>query len=231
VAVAAASMLAGASWIAVLSNLNVSAQVALPEWVRARGLSVFITMFFGSMTLGSLIWGQMAGLFGIPAALLTAAAGAVLGIVVSRPFKLQQGADLDLAPSMHWPTPTLAGSIEPDRGPVMVTVDYRIDPKDAAVFLEALRTLADARRRDGAFAWGIFEDVGDPGRYLEYFMEDSWLEHLRHHERVTESDRVVQELVHAWHQGGDAPRVSHFLAPALAGGVAVRSLTDEGHIK
>jgi hypothetical protein len=73
--------------------------------------------------------------------------------------------------------------------------------------------------------------VGDPGRYLEYFMEDSWLEHLRHHERVTESDRVVQELVHAWHQGSDAPRVSHFLAPALAGGVAVRSLTDEGHIK
>jgi MFS family permease len=116
VAVAAASMLAGASWIAVLSNLNVSAQVALPEWVRARGLSVFLTVFFGSMTLGSLIWGQMAGLFGIPPALLTAAAGAMLGIVVSRPFKLQQGADLDLAPSMHWPTPTLAGSIEPDRG-------------------------------------------------------------------------------------------------------------------
>jgi MFS family permease len=92
VAVAAASMLAGASWIAVLSNLNVSAQVALPEWVRARGLSVFITVFFGSMTLGSLLWGQMAGLFGIPAALLTAAAAAVLG-VASRPFNLNSAVD------------------------------------------------------------------------------------------------------------------------------------------
>jgi MFS family permease len=215
VAVAAASMLAGASWIAVLSNLNVSAQVALPEWVRARGLSVFITVFFGSMTLGSLLWGQMAGLFGIPAALLTAAAGAVLGIVVSRPFKLQQGAGLDLAPSMHWPAPMTAGAVEPDRGPVMVTVEYRIDPKDAAAFLDALRKLADARRRDGAFAWGIFEDVAVPGRYLEYFMEDSWLEHLRHHDRVTQSDRAAQDLVHAYHQGADSPRVTHFLAPAL----------------
>jgi hypothetical protein len=210
-------MLAGASWIAILSNLNVSAQVALPEWVRARGLSVFITVFFGSMTLGSLIWGQMAGLFGIPAALITAAAGAVLGIVVTRPFKLQQGADLDLAPSMHWPAPMTAETVEPDRGPVMVTIEYRIDPKDGAAFLKALQTLADARRRDGAFAWGIFEDVAIPGRYLEYFMEDSWLEHLRHHERVTGSDRIAQELVHTYHQGDDTPRVSHFLAPAPVG--------------
>jgi hypothetical protein len=111
----------------------------------------------------------------------------------------------------------------------MITVEYRIDPKDAAAFLDALRTLADARRRDGAFAWGIFEDVAVPGRYLEYFMEDSWLEHLRHHERVTQSDRVAQELVHAYQQGEDRPRVSHFLAPALAGEAAVRPLATGEH--
>jgi quinol monooxygenase YgiN len=149
--------------------------------------------------------------------------------VVSRPFKLQQGADLDLAPSMHWPAPMAAGEVEPDRGPVMVTVEYRIDPKDAAAFLDALRTLADARRRDGAFAWGIFEDVAVPGRYLEYFMEDSWLEHLRHHDRVTQSDRAAQELVHTYHRGADSPRVTHFLAPALTGEAAVRPLTTGEH--
>jgi predicted MFS family arabinose efflux permease len=230
-AVAAASALAGASWIAILSNLNVSAQVALPEWVRARGLSVFITVFFGSMTLGSLIWGQVAGLFGISTALVAAAVGAVLGIVGSRPFKLQQGAGLDLTPSMHWPAPVVAGAVEPDRGPVMVTVEYRIDPKNAAAFLEALHTLADARRRDGAFAWGVFEDVAFPGRYLEYFLEASWLEHLRHHERTTEADHVVQDLVLGYHQGEDGPRVSHFLAPAVAGEAAVSSPLDGAHIK
>ena len=54
------------SWIAVLSSLNVSAQVALPEWVRGRGLAMFVTVFFGAMTLGSAVWGQVAGIVGLP---------------------------------------------------------------------------------------------------------------------------------------------------------------------
>src|SRR6266436_7723522 len=56
----AASLIAGVSWIAVLSSLNVSAQVALPEWVRGRGLAMFVTTFFGALSLGSAIWGQLA---------------------------------------------------------------------------------------------------------------------------------------------------------------------------
>ncbi len=231
IAAAAASGLAGASWIAVLSNLNVSAQIALPEWVRARGLSLFIAIFFGSMALGSVVWGQVAVLFGIPAALLAAAAGAVLGVLFSRPFKLHRGAGLDLNPSMHWPAPLVAGNIEPDRGPVLVTTEYRIDPKDATAFLDALSALSAARRRDGAFAWGVFEDVAEPGRYLEYFFEESWLEHLRHHERVTEADRALQERVQAFHGGKTPPRVSHFLAPAGEGQVAPSDSRAEGFVK
>jgi len=206
-------LVAGASWITVLSSLNVSAQVALPDWVRARGLSIFITVFFGGMTLGSILWGQVATVLGIPTTLLIAAAGAVAGVVVSWPAKLQQGAKLDLSPSSHWPEPVVAVEIEPDRGPVMVTVQYRIDPKMASAFLAAMQDLKAARRRDGAYAWGLFEDVAEPGRYLEYFIEESWLAHLRHHERVTEADRAIQEKVRGFHIGGDEPIVTHFLAP------------------
>lgn len=211
-AATAASLIAGASWIAVLSSLNVSAQVALPDWVRARGLSIFITIFFGAMTLGSVLWGQIASMIGIPTTLLIAAAGAMLGVAVSWPAKLQEGANLDFSPSSHWPAPLVAGDIEPDRGPVMITVEYRIDPKSAAAFISLMDELHDARRRDGAYAWGLFEDVAEPGRYLEYFTEESWLAHLRHHERVTEADRALQEQIHALHIGNDAPVVTHYLA-------------------
>ncbi len=226
-----ASGLAGLSWIAVLANLNVSAQMALPEWVRARGLSVFITVFFGSLTLGSVVWGQVAAVFGIPAALLAAAVGAVLGIVVSRAFKLQQNADLDLSPSMHWPEPMLAGALEPDRGPVMITVEYRIMAENAPAFLESLAQLGQARRRDGAYSWGIFEDVAERGRYLEYFLEHSWLEHLRHHQRVSEADRALQEKVQSFHTGDAPPRVTHFLAPARHGEVDVIVSPEQGVLK
>src|SRR3954451_3989923 len=89
----AASLIAGVSWIAVLSTLNISAQVALPEWVRARGLSVFVTVMFGATTLGSVVWGQAADLAGLPTALLVAAAGAVIAVPVTWRWKLQTGAD------------------------------------------------------------------------------------------------------------------------------------------
>lgn len=208
-----ASALAGVSWIAVLTNLNVSAQMALPNWVRARGLSIFVTVFFGSMTLGSVIWGQIAALSDIPAALLIAAGGALLGIPLTWRLKLQQGAGLDLSPSMHWPAPAVAGPVAPDRGPVLILVEYRIDPDQSERFLKAIAGLADARRRHGAYRWGVYEDAADPGRYLEHFQEGSWAEHLRHHERVSGADRVLQEAVLAFHQGQTPPVVQHFLAP------------------
>lgn len=210
---AAASLLAGASWIAVLSSLNVSAQVALPDWVRARGLAVFVTVFFGAMSLGGVVWGQTASFLGIPMALLIAAAGALAAIPLTWRWKLQQAGGLDLAPSMHWPAPIVAGDVAQDRGPVMVTIEYRINPAQAEAFLATLASLSEERKRDGAFSWGVFEATAESGRYLEYFMVESWLEHLRQHERVTNADRILQEALQRFHTGTEPPRVTHYVAP------------------
>ena len=210
-----ASVIAGVSWIAVLSSLNVSAQVALPEWVRGRGLAMFVTAFFGAMTIGSAIWGQVAGMVGLPAAHFIAAAGAVAAIRLTWRWKLQTAAGLDLTPSMHWPAPIVAHEVEQDRGPVLVTVEYRIDPKDREPFLAALEKLAHERRRDGAYAWGVFEDAAEEGRMVETFLVESWLEHLRQHERVTNADRVAQDAVRRFHIEG-APKVTHLIASERA---------------
>ena len=59
-----------------MTTMFVSAQVVLPDWVRGRGLAIFLTAFFGAMTLGSALWGEVANLRGIPFALALAAAGA-----------------------------------------------------------------------------------------------------------------------------------------------------------
>jgi predicted MFS family arabinose efflux permease len=206
-----ASVIAGASWIAVLASLNVSAQVALPEWVRGRGLAMFVTVFFGALSVGSALWGQLAAMIGLPAAQLAAAAGALVAIPLTWRWKLQTGAGVDLTPSMHWPAPIVAHEVELDRGPVLVTVEYRIDPREREPFLAALESLSYQRRRDGAYAWGIFEDAAEPGRMVETFLVDSWLEHLRQHERVTNADRVLQDIVRRFQTTG-APKVTHLIA-------------------
>ena len=74
----AACLIAGFGWICALATLNVSAQAALPEWVRGRGLAIYVTVFFGMMSLGSLIWGFVDNRLGLPAAHYLAAATALL---------------------------------------------------------------------------------------------------------------------------------------------------------
>ena len=210
-AAGAASLLAGASWISVLASFHVSAQTALPNWVRARGLSVFLTVFFGAMSGGSLLWGRSANALGIEGALLVAAGGALLFIPLTWRFKLGQGEALDLSPSMHWAQPSVLKVADHGRGPVMVQIEYRIDPQQAEPFLRALYALREFRHRSGAYRWGVFEDAEDPGRYVECYLAGTWIEHLRQHERVSQADKELEQAVYQFHVGEHPPRVRHLL--------------------
>ncbi|UPT84658.1 MFS transporter [Bradyrhizobium barranii subsp. apii] len=140
-----------------------------------------------------------------------AAAGAVVGIALTGRWKLQTGAGIDLAPSMHWPSPVLAIDADADRGPVLITVEYRISPERREAFLVSIRDLEQQRRRDGAYSWDVFEDAAESGRFLETFMVASWLEHLRQHQRVTNTDRAVQDAIREFGATAE-PRVTHFVA-------------------
>ncbi len=206
-----ACLLAGLSWIVVLATLNVSAQVALPEWVRGRGLAAYAAVFFGTMSVGSLLWGYLAGRVGLANAHFIAAAGALLAVLATRRWRLHTGPQADLTPSMHWPAPVLAGSVEEDAGPVMVTVEYVVAPAERAAFFAALRNVARERKRDGAYDWGIFEDTAHPGQLVEIFFLDSWLEHLRQHVRVTRADRVAEDALRG--HVHSPPRITHYVAP------------------
>ena len=197
--------------------------MALPDWVRGRGLAVYTTVFFGCLTLGSAAWGEVAVMRRPAGRAFSRRRRRGRRDALTWRWKLQTGAGVDLTPSMHWPAPITAQAIEHDRGPVLVTVEYRIRPSDREAFLEALAKLEHERRRDGAYAWGVFEDAAEEGRIIETFLVESWMEHLRQHERVTKADRLVQDAVHrftlrrraegdAFHRGrtvADHPRLVH----------------------
>jgi MFS family permease len=207
----AASLIAGVSWIFVLATLNISAQVALPDWVRGRGISIFNVVMFGSLTLGSMIWGRVAEYVGLGPAHFAAALGALVALPLLSVWKLPIGAELDLTPSMHWAKPDRASDTQPDDGPVLVMVEYQIEPENSDGFLKAMASIEGERRRDGAFSWYLFEDAAQRGRFIETFMLRSWLEHLRQHERVTTADRIAQESAGRFQVGG-VPKVTHLIA-------------------
>ncbi|HZZ24388.1 MAG TPA: MFS transporter, partial [Roseiarcus sp.] len=210
-AAALASLIAGASWITMMTTLFVSAQVALPEWVRGRGLAIFLTAFFGAMTLGSAVWGKVASLEGLSTALFLAAAGAAVGMAATARWRLQTAAALDLTPSMHWRTPVFVYPLEDDQGPILLTVEYLIEPKDIRPFLALIHEIGLERKRDGAYAWGVFEDTQVSGRIVETFLIQSMLE-LRHlRTRVTIADRMIEEQAGAFLK--EPRKVTFLVAP------------------
>ena len=207
----AASLVAGAAWTIMMTTLFVSAQVALPDWVRGRGMAILLTAYFGAMTLGSATWGKVASVWGLPATLYAAAAGAFVGMVVTWRFRLQSAAGLDLTPAMHWRDRTFVQPVDDDQGPVLVTVEYRIDPADRPPFLAAMQEIGFERKRDGAFAWNVFADAGEVGRIVEVFLIQSLLElkHLR--ARVTKADQIVEAEAHKFLK--EPPKAEFLVAP------------------
>jgi hypothetical protein len=187
--------------------LNVSAQFALPEWVRGRGIAALVTIFFGAIALGSAVWGEIARLVGVPATLFIAAVGQLLAIPATWRWTLQTRADIDLTPSMHWATPVPSTDSAVDRGPARVLIEYRVLPENRCALLQVLNDLSHERGRDGAYGWGLFEDVADRNRIVETFLSDSWLEHLRQHERVTNADRMLEQRIAGLVQ--QAPKIVH----------------------
>lgn len=212
-----AGLTGGVSWIMAVSLLNVSAQMALPDWVRARGLAIFQMVVFGAMAAGSLSWGQATEIIGLPEALTVSGFLALLLIPITARFKLNLGEHHDFTVSGHWSDPAPVIPVSHDHGPVLVTLEYRIDDADRAAFYLLMQELEMTRRRDGAIQWGFFEDVEDHGRFIEMFTVESWVAHLRQHARVSVSDKLLQNKIFALHRGESSPRVTHAVAPHTGG--------------
>jgi MFS family permease/quinol monooxygenase YgiN len=206
-----AMLVGGGAWMIVMSSFNLSAQLATPPWVRARAMAIYILVFFGGFAGGAAIWGILATQTSSTVALSSAGVGAIIGLFATVRFKLVTDTSIDHTPSMHWAEPTIVVEPQPEHGPVMVTVEYRIRDKDVKEFSKAIHELSRVRKRDGAIQWGVFQDIADPERFVEHFIVESWAEHMRQHERVTLVDQSLEKRVHAFHKGTSLPSVKHFI--------------------
>lgn len=202
----------GLGWITAMATFNLSAQTALPDWVRGRGLSVFMMCFAASMSLGGIIWGSVTKNLSLPISLQIAAFSLLIGWLFSRKLRLNAGAHLDLNPALHWPQPTVDDRLDADEDKsVMVTIEYQISADDKQVFLEKVSELGRIRKQHGALRWDILEDSEQPGVFLEYFIDASWKAHLRHHDRVSGELKAIQDNINLLHCGELPPIVKHYL--------------------
>lgn len=212
---APAMMVAGAAWLTVANTLMVSAQMALPDWVRARGMSIFQMALMGSSAAGAALWGLVATWTDVRTSLIGAAAFGLACVLLTRRFLPKPGADEDLTPTQFARPAGTEIDLDLREGPVLVTIDYLIDPARTDEFLQVMQESRRNRLLHGMLSWGLFRDAADSRRFIEHYVDESWVEHLRHFERMTAFDVALRERRLSFHVGDKPPLVSRYIAQAL----------------
>ena len=207
-----AMLFAGAAWISVANSLTVAAQMNLPDWVRARGMSIVQMSIMAGTAIGAGVWGQIASMTSVPASLALASAAAVLTLVALRGFKVGGRAEEELTPAGVWKTPELAIPVEPEQGPVLVTIEFHIDPARKSEFIAVMRESRRIWLSNGLLAWELFHDIADPGHYIEHLVDESWAEYVRRNERVSTAYILLREHKLAFHLLDTPPVVRRFVA-------------------
>jgi MFS family permease len=208
-----ALLVGGFAWTSTTSTFNIAVQLSAPAWVQARLLGSYQMVFQAGMAIGSAIWGLLAEKIGTPVALCIAAAGLLVGLPLARRFPVPSGriADLSRARGLNRSDPTVLIELRPEDGPVLIAIEYQIDPARAKEFIQALQCLRPVRLRDGAMRWALYHDAANPQRYVENFLVESWAEYLRQRERLTMNDAEMLEKVRSFQKGEHPPLVSRMI--------------------
>lgn len=207
-----AMVLAGMAWIATANSLTLAAQLALPDWVRARGMSIFHIAAMGGMAAGAVLWGLVADQLSISAAIFSGALIGPLALLATRRLHFDTPEDADLSPAEGLTHMLPSGAeIHPEEGPVLVTIEYFIDPQRAEEFKRTMQETRRARLRQGVLSWGLYRDTSDPGRFVEYFLDENWIEHRRRMERLTTADLRLRDWRQAFHIGSAPPRIRRYV--------------------
>lgn len=197
----AAMLLAGAAWIVLIAQLNVAVQLSAPRWVTARALSCFSCAITGGIAFGAFGWGWIAGQFGTGAAMvlsgLAFALTPLLGLLI--PVSRGTAEGLEMGQARHI---EVGLALTPRSGPIVIEIDYRVDPACAREYYEAMQRLRSARMRSGAFDWTLARDIGDPELWTEQYHCPTWGDYLHQRARMTQADEALQAEADAYHMGG-----------------------------
>jgi quinol monooxygenase YgiN len=201
-----AMVFSGVAWIVTANSLSVSVQLALPDWVRARGMSIYQMALMGASAAGAATWGKVATLDSVQYSLLVAAGSGTVAMLAVLRLVNDRGVVEDLTPSKAFQVPV--AERVPERGRIVVSIEYRIDPSRAEAFVMLMDESRRSRLQQGALSWELLQDISDAGQYIEQIVDESWTEHLRRFDRVTESDVALRERKLAFHLGETPPQVT-----------------------
>lgn len=201
----------GASWVLALSLFNTIVQLSTPRWVVGRALSLYQTLTFGGIAVGSWLWGSLAENYGLSYSLLCSCLLMLFGVLVGLKLTMPAFASLNLDPLNRFVEPNLRLDIKPRSGPIAIMVDYEIDDTDLAEFMALMVERRRIRLRDGAQNWTLMRDLENPDIWTEIYHVPTWVEYVRHNQRRTQADAESWDGILKLHRGTTRPRVHRMI--------------------
>lgn len=203
----AAFLVVGACNILTVAMLNVTVQLSAPRWVTARALSLFSSAITAGVGIGAWAWGSVAAAHDVSFALIASgiavAATSLLGVVL--PAARDQMLDNDSVDIGYQPEVGMALTMR--SGPVVVEVEYDVDPDRAREFYGVMTKMQSMRKRIGAFQWSIARDIANPALWTERYHCPTWGDYLRMRDRYTQADFDIQAEADSYNRSGEGRRV------------------------
>lgn len=184
----------GAS-ILVVSLLNVTVQMSTPRWVMARALSMYQTCTAGGIAIGAWMWGQLAADYSIQTAMIVSAAALLATALIGFLLPLPKDVDEDIEQIVISNEPKVALDLSLRSGPIVLEIDYDIDPEQARAFYNAMLNLQRVRLRNGGYDWSLARDIENPAIWTERFHCPTWGDYLRMRSRYTQTDLAVHAQI------------------------------------
>lgn len=204
---ALALAIGGACNMLIISMLNVAVQLSVPRWVTARALAWYQSSLTGGIAFGAWFWGMVTADHGVSVAIVASGVGVLLLPLLGLLIPLPDVGQSDVEPVRVPREPEVALDITARSGPIVVEIDYRVDPAEARLFYDKMMQLQNARLRNGAFEWSIARDIGDAALWTERFHFPTWQDYLRQRDRFTKADSALQAAADAYNSIAQGDRV------------------------
>jgi hypothetical protein len=208
-------VISGMSWFCVANTLGTSSQLSLPNWIRARGMSFYQMSLMGGSAIGALLWGSITSASNVTASVCISSIFGLIALVAIRKHRIDGYSDEDLSPVCPIERPHPARDIDPDEGPVMISMEYHVNKGHKDQFKKLMSKTRRSRLKQGALSWSLFEDAEHAGKFLEYFVFETWADYLRRFDRFTADDLAMQEERHRFHIDSSSPKVTRRIASAI----------------
>jgi len=208
---AAALVVAGAGWTLSITLFNVAIQLSAPRWVAGRALATFQAAISGGVAIGSWVWGHVADGFGTDHALMLSAAAMLAAPALGLWLRMPATGDREDQALDHLADPEVNLAITARSGPIVIEIEYRVDPDRARAFYGVMQEVQRSRQRNGAYGWSLSRDLTDPELWTERYHCPTWTDYLRQRNRPTQSERALHQSAIAFHLGPEPIRVRRML--------------------